>query len=55
MSTDLLNLLRRRVADMAAILPSVKVWLNGKRVQIGGFREYIRMYKVEKVAYTKTE
>jgi len=55
MSDELLSVLRRRVADMAAILPNVKVILNGKRIQIGGFKEYIRMFGLEKVSYTSTE
>jgi DNA gyrase/topoisomerase IV subunit B len=51
----MLQLLHRRVADMAAILPNVKVTLNGKRVQVGGFKEYVRMHGVEKFVMTTTE
>lgn len=43
---DFLNLLRRRVYDLAACNPKLKVYLNGERVQISNFQDYIKLFYV---------
>ena len=42
-SEDMINLMKRRVYDIAGII-KVKVYLNGKLVKIPNFREYAKMY-----------
>lgn len=41
---DLKSVLVRRVLDIAAYNPSVKVYLNGKKTPINTFRDYMKLY-----------
>ena len=41
---DLEALIKRRVYDMAGTIRGVKVYLNGERIKIKGFKEYMEMY-----------
>ncbi|CAE6454249.1 unnamed protein product [Rhizoctonia solani] len=41
---DIAGLLRRRVYDMAGTVKNVKVFLNGERIKIKNFKQYVEMY-----------
>ncbi|KAJ3300106.1 DNA topoisomerase 2 [Borealophlyctis nickersoniae] len=41
---DLEAVLRKRVYDMAGILKGVKVELNGEKIKIKNFKEYVKLY-----------
>ena len=45
LSPSEINLLKKRVYDMAGVLPyNVKVYLNDKKVPITNFSNYVSMY-----------
>jgi DNA topoisomerase-2 len=41
---DIASLLRRRVYDMAGTVKNVKVFLNGERIKIKNFKQYVELY-----------
>jgi DNA topoisomerase-2 len=41
---DTVSLLKRRVYDMAGIVRDVKVYLNGERIKIKNFKQYVDLY-----------
>lgn len=41
---DILSLMRKRVYDMAGLLPSVTVTLNDRKLPINSFMKYVDMY-----------
>lgn len=41
---DLEALLKKRVYDLAGTVPGVKVYLNGQRIPVKSFRQYVDMY-----------
>lgn len=41
---DIVALMRKRVFDMAGMLPSVKVFLDGNQLEINSFLKYVDMY-----------
>lgn len=41
---DILSLMRKRVYDMAGLLPSVAVSLNERALPINSFLKYVDMY-----------
>uniref|UniRef100_A0A5S6QLN5 DNA topoisomerase 2 n=1 Tax=Trichuris muris TaxID=70415 RepID=A0A5S6QLN5_TRIMR len=41
---DIVALMCRRAYDIAGTCPGVKVYLNGKRIHVDGFRSYIDLY-----------
>lgn len=41
---DIVSLMRKRVYDMAGLLPNVKVFLNEKLLEINTFLTYVDMY-----------
>jgi DNA topoisomerase II len=41
---DIVSLMRKRVYDMAGLLPCVKVFLNEKHLEINSFLKYVDMY-----------
>jgi len=41
---DLESLLRKRVYDMAGVVPGVKVFYNGERIAIKSFKEYVELF-----------
>lgn len=41
---DILSLMRKRVYDMAGLLPSVAVSLNDRKLPINSFLKYVDMY-----------
>lgn len=41
---DTVSLMRRRAYDLAGTLSGVKVYLDGKRVPVSGFRQYVSLY-----------
>jgi len=43
MSENMVQLLKKRVYDMAGIL-KVKVFLNGKEIKLRSFSQYVDMY-----------
>ncbi|TIC47232.1 DNA topoisomerase II [Wallemia mellicola] len=43
-SDDMYALMTKRVYDMAGCLPGVKVYLNGTRLPIRNFKQYVEMY-----------
>lgn len=48
MTPDIVNLLKKRVYDMAGILNNkVKVYLNNRRIPIRSFKDYIDIYVPE--------
>lgn len=54
MDEDFEALVKRRVYDMAGTASGIKVWLNGTRVKINKFKQYMEMYtkaiKTENIA-----
>lgn len=36
--------MKKRVYDMAGMLPSVKVYLNGSQLEVNSFLKYVDMY-----------
>ncbi|RKP07961.1 DNA topoisomerase, partial [Thamnocephalis sphaerospora] len=50
---DLEALLKKRVYDMAGTVASIKVYLNGERIKIKNFKQYIEMYVNTADAETK--
>jgi DNA topoisomerase-2 len=55
LSEDEIKLLKKRVYDMAGVLPyTVKVYLNDKKLPITNFSNYVNMY-LEKEAVKITE
>lgn len=40
----IVSLMKKRVYDLAGILPGVKVFLNGERIPIRNFKDYVRLY-----------
>ena len=45
MSEDIIALFKRRVYDIAGILPNLKVYLNDTKLDINNFKKYIDKYK----------
>lgn len=41
---DTVSLLKKRVYDMAGTVRDVKVFLNGERIKVKGFKSYVEMY-----------
>ncbi|XP_042857446.1 DNA topoisomerase 2-alpha-like isoform X2 [Penaeus japonicus] len=46
---DIVSLMARRAYDIAASTKGVKVYLNGKRVPVKNFKEYVDLYLKDKV------
>ncbi|XP_021370186.1 DNA topoisomerase 2-alpha-like isoform X2 [Mizuhopecten yessoensis] len=46
---DTVDLFTRRAYDIAAVSNGVKVWLNGKRLPVKNFQEYINLYVKDKM------
>lgn len=44
LDTDIVSLLKKRVYDLAGILRNVKIVLNGERLGVRGFKEYVKLY-----------
>lgn len=44
---DIIALMTKRVYDVAATNPSMKVWLNGAKLPVKGFKDYIKLYHGE--------
>ncbi len=45
LDSDIVSLMQKRVIDLAGITnSSVSVYLNGKRIQVKGFKDYIEYY-----------
>lgn len=44
---DIIALMTKRVYDVAATNPSLKVWLNGSKLSVKGFKDYIKLYHGE--------
>jgi DNA topoisomerase-2 len=44
LNDDMVSLMRKRVYDMAGLLPNVKVFLNEKQLEINSFLKYVDMY-----------
>ncbi|KAM9296239.1 DNA topoisomerase 2-alpha [Gastrophryne carolinensis] len=49
---DIVALMSRRAYDVAGSSKGVKVFLNGKRLPVSGFRSYVEMYVKDKVDET---
>ncbi|XP_077169268.1 DNA topoisomerase 2-alpha isoform X2 [Paroedura picta] len=49
---DIVALMARRAYDVAGTVKDVKVFLNGKRLPVKGFRSYVDMYVKDKVDET---
>ncbi|XP_068236454.1 DNA topoisomerase 2-alpha isoform X2 [Palaemon carinicauda] len=49
LNADIISLLSRRAYDIAASTRGVKVFLNGKRVPIKSFKDYVDMFLKDKV------
>ncbi|XP_060074256.1 DNA topoisomerase 2-alpha-like isoform X2 [Ylistrum balloti] len=46
---DTVDLFTRRAYDIAAVASGVKVWLNGKKLPVKNFQEYINLYVKDKM------
>ncbi|XP_030076913.1 DNA topoisomerase 2-alpha [Microcaecilia unicolor] len=49
---DIIALMSRRAYDVAGSSQGVKVFLNGKRLPVNGFRSYVELYSKDKVDET---
>ena len=46
LDNDIVSFMTKRVYDLAGITPKqVSVWLNGKRLDIKCFEDYVKLYK----------
>ena len=41
---DIVALMKKRVYDMAGLMPRVKTFLNDEEIQINSFLKYVNMY-----------
>lgn len=41
---DTVSLLKKRVYDLSGVVKNVKVFLNGERIVVRGFKEYVKLY-----------
>lgn len=56
LENDIISLMKKRVYDAAGTTPSkVSVYLNGKKIQIKGFKEYTEMYLKNKMFNNEIE
>lgn len=59
LDSDILGIMRRRVYDIAGSVRGVLVYLNGKRLKISNFKQYVEMYvkalEAEKNPVVKSE
>ena len=55
LSDDILGIIRRRVYDIAGIMPSVNVYLNEKKIEIKKWDDYCRMYLKPDTDFVSTE
>jgi DNA topoisomerase-2 len=44
LDTDMINLFKRRVYDIAGVCPSLKVYLNDSQIKIQNFKQYVDLY-----------
>ncbi|KAI0564814.1 DNA topoisomerase [Gracilaria domingensis] len=47
LDSDIISLLKKRVYDIAGVNPSLKVYLNGNRIPIKTFKDYVNLYQSE--------
>ncbi|CAN8067785.1 unnamed protein product [Agarophyton chilense] len=47
LDSDIISLLKKRVYDIAGISSSLKVYLNGSRIPIKSFKDYVNLYQTE--------
>lgn len=50
---NFINLLKRRIYDVSAINPELKVYLNGKKIKITNFKDYSKLYFQDNFLYKK--
>lgn len=55
LSNDALDVMKKRVLDMAGVFSSLKVYWNGERVRIQSFGDYCNMYMSNSLARTRFE
>jgi DNA topoisomerase-2 len=41
---DMIEMMKKRVYDVAGCNSSLKVWLNGKRIPMKNFQDYVKLY-----------
>lgn len=44
LDTDTVALLKKRVYDLSGVVKNVKVYLNDERIDVKGFKEYVKLY-----------
>jgi DNA topoisomerase II len=44
---DAVSLLKKRVYDLSGVVQNVRVFLNGERIGVGGFKDYVKLYVPE--------
>jgi DNA topoisomerase-2 len=44
LDADIEALFQKRAYDMAGVVPNVKVFLNGERIKVKGFKQYVDLY-----------
>lgn len=44
LDSDVISLLKKRVYDIAGVNPSLKVYLNGEKIPIKSFKDYVNLY-----------
>lgn len=44
LDSDIRALFAKRAYDMAGCIPRVSVWLNGEKIKVKGFKQYIGLY-----------
>lgn len=44
LDADMISLLKKRVYDLSGVVKNVKVFLNDERIEVKGFKEYVKLY-----------
>ena len=55
LSEDMIAYIKRRVYDIAGILPNIKVFLNDSKLVLNSYKKYIELYKFESDEKEKEE
>jgi len=50
---NIISILNKRAADIAAYNPKVDVWFNGEKLGVKKFEDYVNLFGAEEVFYTK--
>ena len=52
LDSDMVDIISRRAFDIAATLRGVKVYLNGKKIPVNSFKDYVRLFTKDRLEET---